>query len=80
MSLLVRVGSNVRLLKNLGWQARRHRDQVHLWPDGPRRAEVPPLVLRLIVLQGRWLSSSLRRFIRFRLTPKSHQPTRAAER
>ncbi len=49
--LLVRVGSNVRLLKQLG-DARVHDGLVWLWPDHAARRGQPPLVLRLIVAQG----------------------------
>ena len=45
--LLVRVGSNVRLLKNLGY-AKERRGVVYLWPDQAAQAQLPPLVLRLI--------------------------------
>lgn len=45
--LLVRVGSNVRLLKRLGY-AREFANTVYLWPDRQSRRD-PPLVLRLIV-------------------------------
>jgi len=43
---LIRVGSNVRLLKKLGF-ARHETDRtVYLWPDS--RCDQPPLVLRLV--------------------------------
>lgn len=48
---LVRVGANVRLLKNLG-AVRKHQDRVYLWPDAAVRRKQPPLVLRLIRFQG----------------------------
>jgi len=48
---LIRVGANVRLLKNLG-HAREREGLVYLWPAEAARKEQPPLVLRLIVLQG----------------------------
>ena len=48
-SFLVRVGGNVRLLKELGWVKRYGEDTVFLWPQKYRRQE--PLVLRLIELQ-----------------------------
>lgn len=73
---LVRVGGNVRLLKNLGHT--RHGDGiVCLWPDAVARRKQPPIVVRLIevknelgsmylvtsVLNDRQLSTSaLRRF------------------
>jgi len=49
LHLLVRVGSHVRLLKNLGY-AKHDRDCVYLWPDQAASKNLPPLVLRLIVL------------------------------
>lgn len=49
LRLLVRVGSNVRLLKNLGY-AKHDRDCVYLWPDQAASKNFPPLVLRLIIL------------------------------
>lgn len=48
-SFLVRVGGNVRLLKELGWAKRHGEDTVFLWPKTHRRQE--PLVLRLIELR-----------------------------
>jgi len=50
-SFLVRVGGNVRLLKELGWFKLHGEDTVFLWPQNRRKG--PPLVLRLIVLQRR---------------------------
>jgi len=47
--LLVRVGSNVRLLKNLGY-VRQKRDLVYLWPDEAAAKRMPPLVLRMVVV------------------------------
>lgn len=49
--LLVRVGANVRLLKNLG-DARQRDGLVSLWPDKQAAGGAPPLVLRLVVAQG----------------------------
>jgi hypothetical protein len=46
---LVRVGGNVRLLKDLGY-VRRKRDIVYVWPDKMAAAHQPPLVLRLVVV------------------------------
>jgi hypothetical protein len=48
-NLLVRVGSNVRLLKNLGY-VREKRGLVYLWPDRVAAKGMPPLVLRLVVV------------------------------
>jgi hypothetical protein len=47
--LLVRVGSNVKLLKKLGY-ARERNGLVYLWPDQAARKRLPPLVLRLVVV------------------------------
>lgn len=47
---LIRVGSNVRLLKGLGYEVREHDGIVYLWPEGKRKQGVEPLRLRLIVL------------------------------
>jgi hypothetical protein len=49
--VLVRVGSNVRLLRQLGW-AKESSGIVSLWPDRAARKRQPPLVLRLAVFQG----------------------------
>ena len=46
-SFLIRVGGNVRLLKNLG-HARTGKDCVCLWPNAAARRRQPPVVLRLI--------------------------------
>ena len=45
-SFLLQVGSNVRLLRDLGYFEREGRDTVYLWPE--RNANEPPVVLRLI--------------------------------
>src|SRR5579872_3712267 len=50
-SFLIRVGANVRLLKNLG-TARGRCGLVYLWPNGVARNNQPPLVLRLLEFQG----------------------------
>lgn len=47
--LLIRVGSNVTLLKKLGY-ARERDGLVYLWPDQAARKHLPPLVLRLVVV------------------------------
>jgi Transposase DDE domain len=47
---VIRVGANVRLLRQLGW-AREHAQVVYLWPDQAARKRQPPLVLRLVVVQ-----------------------------
>jgi hypothetical protein len=46
--LLLRVGSNGRLLKNLGW-ARESAGTVYLWPDQAAHQGQQPIVLRLVV-------------------------------
>lgn len=46
--MLLRVGSNVRLLKNLGW-VRERAGTVYLWPDQAAYKGQPPVVLRLVV-------------------------------
>ncbi len=48
---LVRVGSNVHLLKQLGYAKIERDGTVYLWPQRLQKAQQPPLVLRLIVLQ-----------------------------
>ena len=48
--LLIRVGSNVRLLKKLGYARRESHDTVYLWPDS--RRDQAPLVLRLVEAHG----------------------------
>jgi hypothetical protein len=48
---LIRVGANVRLLKDLGY-ARERAGLVYLWPDHAAARLQPPLVLRLVVAQG----------------------------
>lgn len=50
-TFLVRVGSNVRLLKNL-CDFKTSDDCVFCWPDRAMRAQQPPLVLRLIVVHN----------------------------
>lgn len=48
---VIRVGGNVRLIKQLGY-ARQHDHTVYLWPDAAMKKKQPPLVLRLIVING----------------------------
>jgi hypothetical protein len=48
---VARVGSNVKLLKNLGY-VRRRNDIVHVWPDRAQRKLQPPLTLRLECFRG----------------------------
>jgi hypothetical protein len=47
--LLVRVGSNVRLLTKLGY-ARERNGLVYLWPNRVAKKGQPPLVLRMVVV------------------------------
>ena len=49
--LLVRVGSNVRLLRGLGY-ARRCDEVVYLWPNAQASRGEPPLVLRLVAVRA----------------------------
>ena len=47
---VIRVGANVRLLRQLGW-AREPAQVVYLWPDAAARKQQPPVGLRLVVVQ-----------------------------
>lgn len=47
-SILLRVGSNVRLLRKLGLVAREHEGIVYLWPAEAQRRKMTPLVLRKV--------------------------------
>ena len=49
--LLVRVGANVRLLRELGF-AEESEGTVYLWPDQQAKKHQPPLVLRLVVVHN----------------------------
>jgi hypothetical protein len=49
LRFLIRVGGNVKLIRNLGY-ARQQGHTVYLWPKEAMRRRQPPLVLRLIVL------------------------------
>jgi hypothetical protein len=46
---VMRVGANVRLLRQLGW-VREHAQVVYVWPDYAARKHQPPLALRLVVV------------------------------
>jgi Transposase DDE domain len=46
---VIRVGANVRLLRQLGW-VREHAQVVYVWPDAAARKHQPPLALRLVVV------------------------------
>jgi hypothetical protein len=50
-SFLLRVGGNIRLLKELGYYERERGDTVYLWPEKRQKAGHKPLVLRLIRLR-----------------------------
>ncbi len=50
-SFVIRVGANVKLLKNLGYTKGR-RGLVYLWPDAVAAKDLPPLTLRLVVLHN----------------------------
>ena len=60
---VIRVGGNVRLLKELGY-CRESNNTVSLWPDRESRRHQPPLVLRLVVVhdgrQDWYLVTSIR--------------------
>ena len=47
---LIRVGSNVRLVRGLG-NVKRHGDAVHCWPNAAAAANRPPLALRLLTFR-----------------------------
>jgi hypothetical protein len=49
--LLIRVGANVRLLRDLGY-VQESDGMVYLWPDREAARNRPPLVLRLVVADG----------------------------
>jgi hypothetical protein len=48
---VIRVGSNVKLLSDLGYVRRRH-GLVYLWPDAAAAKRLPPLPLRLVVVHN----------------------------
>jgi hypothetical protein len=50
-AFLIRVGSNVHLLKELGYVEWQGPDTVYLWPQEQQHETLPPVVLRLVVLQ-----------------------------
>jgi hypothetical protein len=52
LHILIRVGSNVRLLRKLGCAQREGRQTTYLWPSSARRRQSPPpLPLRLIQIK-----------------------------
>ena len=46
---VIRVGANVRLVRQLGW-TREYAHVVYVWPDKAARKHQPPLVVRLVVV------------------------------
>jgi hypothetical protein len=50
LHFLIRAGSNVSLLKGLGYGRAWDAEVMHLWPDKQARQGKPPLALRLITL------------------------------
>jgi hypothetical protein len=50
-NFVIRVGANVKLLKNLGY-AREYDHTVYLWPDQAAKKKMSPLVLRLVVIHN----------------------------
>lgn len=50
MGFVIRVGSNVSLLRKLGYAVREQEGIVYLWPEKQRKKGLKPLVLRLIEL------------------------------
>ena len=71
-SFVVRVGSNVTLLKKLDPRLKRRGDVVHCWPEQVQKTGQPPLLLRLIEMQtprgSAWLLTN-----EFELTEKQIQ-------
>jgi len=57
LHLLIRVGNNVRLLKDLGYYRREGKNTVYLWPDHLRSRA--PLVLRLVRLGSVYLVTDI---------------------
>lgn len=53
LSFLIRIGSNVTLLKKLFHAQIKDDGTVYLWPEKVRKRLQPPLVLRLVVMQRR---------------------------
>lgn len=48
---VVRVGANVRLLRKLGF-CRENQSTVYYWPEGKRQKGFPPLVFRILRIDG----------------------------
>jgi IS4 transposase len=62
-NFLVRVGSNVQLLKQLGYAEVEDGQTVYLWPAKFQKANQPPLVLRLIVLERKSRKKSKKMYL-----------------
>lgn len=47
---VARIGSNVKVLKNLGWKVKvkNHGELAYLWPDAQRRNNEKPITIRLV--------------------------------
>jgi len=52
ISVLIRAGRHVTLLRNLGFTVQQHDDIVYLWPARAQGSKQPPLVLRLIKVRS----------------------------
>lgn len=52
INFVIRCGSNVTLLKGLGYRVRTHKDVVYLWPETAREGRKQPLILRLVRIAG----------------------------
>jgi hypothetical protein len=51
--VIFRAGANVKLLRELGYVEVEEDSTVYLWPDKAQKNHMPPIVLRMIVWQGR---------------------------
>jgi hypothetical protein len=60
---VIRIGSNVKLLKNLGWKVKVRGNLAYLWPDAKQKRGQPPIVVRLVTFQTAkttvWLATSI---------------------
>ncbi len=60
---VIRIGSNVKLLKNLGWKVRARQNIAWLWPDKQQRAGAAPIKVRLAKFRTKkttvWLATSI---------------------
>ena len=48
---VIRAGANVKLLRELGCYVKEHGDIVYLWPDKQQKKNVPPIVLRRVMVR-----------------------------